>query len=88
MARLLGEQPLELESLIQQPLCLPETINVLNALEQFRQAKNYLAFVLDEFGNFEGIASIRDIMEEIAGKLPETGEEESDIVELAPEVTG
>ena len=84
LARLLGEQPLELESLIQQPLCLPETINVLNALEQFRQAKNYLAFVLDEFGNFEGIASIRDIMEEIAGKLPETGEEESDIVELAP----
>ena len=74
LARLLGEQPLELESLIQQPLCLPETINVLNALEQFRQAKNYLAFVLDEFGNFEGIASIRDIMEEIAGKLPETGE--------------
>ncbi len=83
LARLLSNQPLELEKLIQQPLCLPETINVLNALEQFRQAKNYLAFVLDEFGNFEGIASIRDIMEEIAGKLPETGEEESDIVELA-----
>ena len=37
--------------------------------------KNYLAFVVDEFGNFEGLVSIRDIMEEIAGNLPETGEE-------------
>lgn len=84
LANLLGKQPLQLDAMIQQPLCLPETISVLNALEQFRQAKNYLAFVVDEFGNFEGIASLRDIMEEIAGKLPETGEEEEDFVELAP----
>lgn len=46
--------------------------------------KTYLAFVVDEFGNFEGLVSIRDIMEEIAGKLPETGEEESEFVMLAP----
>ena len=85
LARLLSKQELNLEALVQQPLCLPETINVLNALEQFRQAKNYLAFVLDEFGNFEGIASIRDIMEEIAGKLPETGEEDDDFVVLGPD---
>ena len=40
--------------------------------------------MVDEFGNFEGLVSIRDIMEEIAGKLPETGEEESEYVMLAP----
>ena len=85
LARLINQQPLQLDQMIQQPLCLPETITVLNALEQFRQAKNYLAFVLDEFGNFEGLATIRDVMEGIAGKLPETGEEESDLVELGPE---
>ena len=85
LARLLSQQELQLEQLVQQPLCLPETISVLSALEQFRLAKNYLAFVLDEFGNFEGIASIRDIMEEIAGKLPESGEEEEDFVELGPD---
>ena len=85
LARLLSQQELKLETLVQQPLCLPETISVLSALEQFRLAKNYLAFVLDEFGNFEGIASIRDIMEEIAGKLPESGEEEEDFVELGPD---
>ena len=84
LAQLLENQGMNLEQLIQPPLCIPETISVLNALEQFRQAKNHIAFIVDEFGNFEGIASIRDVMEEIAGKLPETGEEESEYVELAP----
>ncbi len=84
LAQLLEDKSLHMDSLIQPALCLPETISVLNALEQFRQAKTYLAFVVDEFGNFEGLVSIRDIMEEIAGKLPETGEEESEFVMLAP----
>ncbi len=84
LAQLLEDKSLRIDSLIQPALCLPETISVLNALEQFRRAKNYLAFVVDEFGNFEGLVSIRDIMEEIAGKLPETGEEESELVMLAP----
>jgi CBS domain containing-hemolysin-like protein len=83
LAQLLEDKSLRIESLIQPALCLPETISVLNALEQFRLAKNYLAFVVDEFGNFEGLVSIRDIMEEIAGNLPETGEE-SEYVMLAP----
>lgn len=84
LAQLLDNNSMRLDTLIQPALCLPETISVLNALEQFRQAKTYLAFVVDEFGNFEGLVSIRDIMEEIAGKLPETGEEESEFVVLAP----
>ena len=84
LAQLLENKSLNVEGLIQPALCLPETISVLNALEQFRQAKNYLAFVVDEFGNFEGLVSIRDIMEEIDGNLPETGEEESECVMLAP----
>lgn len=85
LARLLTGQALALPSLIQQPLCLPDTIDVLTALEQLRQAKSYLAFVVDEFGNFEGLVSIRDIMEEIAGKLPEQGEDELDLVQLGPD---
>ena len=39
-----------------------------------KTAKNYTTFVVDEFGNFEGIVALRDIMEEIAGELPEKSE--------------
>ena len=63
-------QKLELERLVQEPIYIPQTINVLSALEQFRQTKKYFAFIIDEFGSFEGIVTIHDILEEIAGEMP------------------
>ena len=53
---------------------VPETVSVLTCLEEMKTAKNYTTFVVDEFGNFEGIVALRDIMEEIAGELPEKSE--------------
>lgn len=64
----------EVSSLIREPLYLPETINILKAIEEFRKTKASIAFVVDEFGNFEGVISLHDIMEEIAGELPEQAE--------------
>lgn len=61
-------------ALVREPLYLPETVSVLKALEEFRKTKKNIGFVFDEFGNFEGIISLHDIMEEIAGELPEQAE--------------
>ncbi|WP_163447271.1 CBS domain-containing protein, partial [Escherichia coli] len=53
----------------------PEQLTLLSALEQFRQAQTHFAFVVDEFGSVEGIVTLTDVMETIAGNLPEAGEE-------------
>ena len=63
-----------LTELVKQPLYFPETVNILKALEEFRNAKKYIGFVFDEFGNFEGIVTLHDIMEEISGDLPDQAE--------------
>ncbi|MCR5535960.1 MAG: TerC family protein [Succinivibrio sp.] len=63
-----------IRELIREPLYLPETVNILKALEEFRKAKKYIAFVFDEFGNFEGLVTLHDIMEEVAGELPDQTE--------------
>lgn len=69
------EQPeLDIRSLIKQPLIFPETVSLLMALEQFRLAKTHFAFVVDEFGSVEGIVTLTDVMETIAGNLPVDGE--------------
>lgn len=65
---------LDLKVLIRQPLIFPEQLSLLKALEQFRQAKTHFAFVVDEFGSVEGIVTLTDVMETIAGSLPETNE--------------
>ena len=68
-------EPLDLRALIRQPLVFPETLPLLQALEQFRSARTHFAFVVDEFGSVEGIVTLSDVMETIAGNLPNEAEE-------------
>lgn len=72
--QLAGEK-LDLRALIRQPLIFPEQVSLLMALEQFRQAQTHFAFVVDEFGSIEGVVTLTDVMETIAGNLPVAGEE-------------
>ena len=71
----LRNEPLNLQALIRQPLVFPETLPLLPALEQFRNARTHFAFVVDEFGSVEGIVTLSDVMETIAGNLPNEVEE-------------
>lgn len=69
-----GEVP-EIEPLLIHPPAIPETANVLQALETFRRERQHIAFVVSEYGIFEGILTLTDIVEVIAGDLPEKHEE-------------
>ncbi|AIR62995.1 membrane protein [Cedecea neteri] len=68
-------EALNIAPLIRQPLVFPETLPLLQALEQFRNARTHFAFVVDEFGSVEGIVTLSDVMETIAGNLPNEVEE-------------
>ncbi|OAT23778.1 TerC family protein [Proteus myxofaciens] len=71
----LRNEPLNLRLLIAQPLIFPEGLSLLHALEQFRSAHTHFAFVVDEFGSVEGIVTLTDVMETIAGNLPVSSQE-------------
>ena len=64
----------DLERRAQQPLFVPETESALALLQRFRETRNHLCVVIDEFGGFEGIATPADILEALVGELPEAGE--------------
>lgn len=67
--------PLDIQALVRQPLVFPETLALLSALEQFRSARTHFAFVVDEFGSVEGVVTLSDVMETIAGDLPNEAED-------------
>ncbi|MDR0219742.1 MAG: TerC family protein [Enterobacteriaceae bacterium] len=71
----LTHNPFDLRQLVQQPLIFPESLSLLQALEQFRQAQTHFAFVVDEFGSVEGVVTVTDVVETITGNLPVGGEE-------------
>ena len=61
------------EQIMQQPVFVPETKNVGELLDEFRQRKNHLAVIIDEYGGTSGIVTIEDILEEIVGEIVATG---------------
>ncbi|WP_194791814.1 TerC family protein [Pseudomonas sp. UFMG81] len=72
---LAGNEP-DLETLARAPLNLLESFSILNALEQMRGQSTHIAFVVNEFGDFTGVLTMTDILESIAGELPDASEVE------------
>src|SRR5690606_17024127 len=70
-----GQRGLEQQPL-QQPLYVPETITGMELLDNFRQSDVQMAFVIDEYGEVQGIVTLQDLIEAITGEFqprdPET----------------
>jgi putative hemolysin len=75
LAHILGEQVVDLDATLQQPLYVPESMRALKVLELFKQSGTHIALVIDEYGGIQGLVTPSDILEAIVGDLPEAGEQ-------------
>lgn len=69
-----SSSPRKFEKLLHKPVVVPENADAQKVLDIFRQKQNYTAIVVDEYGSFEGIITLHDIIENIIGNVPEEGE--------------
>ena len=76
---LASDTPQGLQAIMKKALFAPETMPALKAFELFRQGEANVLFVMDEYGGFTGIVSVRDLMEEIVGELTAAGHEEEPV---------
>ncbi len=51
------------------PWFVPETTSISEQLFAFRQKRQHFACVVDEYGAFQGIVTLEDIIEEIVGEI-------------------
>jgi putative hemolysin len=67
-------KPFDLAARAVKPLVVHDGTPVLKLLDLMKSSGQHFAIVVDEYGIVEGVVSITDIMETIAGDLPEAGE--------------
>jgi gliding motility-associated protein GldE len=57
------------QNLLREPFFVPENKKLDDLLNEFREKKNHLAIVVDEYGGTSGIVTLEDVIEEIVGDI-------------------
>ena len=72
--------PPTLRQLMRPVIAVPESKRLNVLLREFRQNRNHMAIVIDEYGGIAGLITIEDVLEEIVGEI----EDETDVAEKKP----
>ena len=72
----IDETEYEWTSLLREPYFVPENKKLDDLLNDFKNKKNHLAIVVDEYGGTSGLISLEDIIEEIVGDISDEFDDE------------
>ena len=64
-----GIEHVEIEELVRPAYMVPETKDLGAMLAEFRRTNQHIAIVVNEYGSFEGIVTLEDLLEEIVGEI-------------------
>jgi putative hemolysin len=78
--RLLLNPTGDLQKMIRPVAFLPETASLEKILARFRATKTQMAIVVDEYGGTAGLITLKDVLEEIVGDIPDVREKPAEPV--------
>lgn len=81
LLNLRGENPKPIREIMRAPYFVPESIACDKLFFDMQQNRNHLAIVIDEYGDFAGIVTLEDLVEEIFGNIydeSDDGDDEND----------
>ena len=78
--RHIDEPDFELRKLIREPQYFTENMSAYQALRKFKVTNIHHAIVIDEFGEFEGVLTLQDLLEALVGDVSDFESEEFSFV--------
>jgi magnesium and cobalt transporter len=70
---------LNIRTLLRPPVFVPESKSLNDLLREFRNTRNHMALVVDEFGRIAGLITIEDVLEQIVGDIEDEFDSQEDV---------
>lgn len=72
-----NKEAFDLAKLLHPPRFIPSNAQLSVTLKQMQSSRAHMVFVVDEYGGFEGIVTLEDLLEEIVGEIDDEYDDES-----------
>jgi CBS domain containing-hemolysin-like protein len=71
LSQLVDSKPAQIkwQTLVHDAIVVPETVALDSLLRTFRERRRHMALIVDEYGDFQGIVTLEDVVEEIVGDI-------------------
>jgi len=70
--------PATVHELLRPAVLIPESKQLGVLLREFRQSRNHMAIVIDEYGGVSGLVTIEDVLEQIVGEIDDEHDDADD----------
>jgi putative hemolysin len=80
LTAVLAGRPFDIRGAVKPPIYLPNTVTALRALEIFKRSGQPMALVVDEYGDFEGVVTLHDILQSLVGDIADPADAGSQAV--------
>lgn len=68
-ARRIGFDKIDIRTILHKPYLVPENKNIDDLFREMQHKKKYFAILINEYGEFSGVVTIEDIVEEVMGDI-------------------
>jgi putative hemolysin len=75
-----NDDTVQISSLLRPPVFVLEHQSLADVLQMFRQTRVHIAFVVDEYGQIDGLVTLEDVLEELTGDIDDEYDEANTMV--------
>jgi len=83
-----NEEAFDIDDILRRPIVVPESQKLDILLSSFRNSRNHMAIVVDEYAGTSGVITIEDVLEQIVGEIDDEHDHVDDKLNIRAQKDG